>query len=144
MAATSNSGQGHGTQGSPQGTIEEQIYPAQTISNETPGNEVRPPVYAPSPKHEPGHNWGSKNPIKDSLEGQHLLNTGYHDGRQIYNTTNTGELVKFQPDGTPENGYHAYSVSGPPDVPPGILKQMLHDGRISKSTYKKFLKGKKT
>lgn len=143
MAATSNSGQGHGTQGSPQEMVEEQIYPAQTISNEGSDKETLPPVYAPSPKHEPGHGWGSENPIKDSLEGQRLLDTGYHDGKQIYNITDTGVLVKFQPDGTPQNGYHGYKVSGPPDVPPSVLKQMLNDGRISNNTYKKFLKGKK-
>lgn len=142
MAATSNSGLGHGTQGSPQQSVEEHLYPAQSVFNEGLGGDTLP-VYEPSPKHEPGHNWGSENPITDPLEGQHLLDTGYHDGKQIYNITSTGQLVKFQPDGTPQNGFHAYGVAGPPDVPPRILKQMLSDGRISKSQYKKFLKGKK-
>ena len=102
-----------------------------------------PPQYNPSPKHEPGHNWRSENPIKSIEEGQNLLDTGYKDGKQIYNITKDGKIVKFQPDNSPVNGYHSYVVYGPPDVPPSILRHMLNDGKISKSEYKKLMKGKK-
>lgn len=143
MAATRDSFLGHGTVGSPQGSIEEQIYPLQVSANEAAIAQETPPVYVPSPKHRPGHNWGTENPIKTLEEGQYLLETGYPDGKQIYNVTADGKLVKFQPDNSPENGYHAYEVLGPPDIPPGVLRRMLQDGKISKSDYKKFLKGKK-
>jgi len=143
MAATENTGLGHGTNGSPQGNIEEQAYPAQASANEAASSDSKPPVYDPSPKHEPGHNWGTENPIKSQEEGQHFLDTGYHDGKQVYNITGDGKLVKFQPDGTPNNGYHSYEVFSPPDIPPSVLKKMVDDGKISKSDYKKFLKGKK-
>ncbi|MBR6959169.1 MAG: hypothetical protein IKH76_01685, partial [Clostridiales bacterium] len=66
--------------------------------------ESSPPTYVPSPKHESGHNRGSENPIKSQSEGQQLLDTGYKDGRQVYNITEKGDIVKFQPDGTPNNG----------------------------------------
>ena len=143
MASIEYSGLGHGTTGSPQGNIKEQEYPSQASANEASTGDSKAPVYAPSPKHEPGHNWGSENPIKTQEEGQHLLDTGYKDGKQVYNITDDGKLVKFQPDGTPNNGYHAYEVFSPPDIPPSVLKQMLDDGKISKSDYKKYLKGKK-
>lgn len=142
MAATYDSGLAHGTNGSPQGTIEEQMYQVQEELNENLGG-ANSPLYAPSPKHEPGHNWGTENPVKSQSEGQRLLDTGYREGKQIYNITQNGKLVKFQPDGSPNNGYHSYEVFGPPDVPPMVLKKMLEDGRMSKSDYKKFLKGKK-
>lgn len=143
MAATIDSGQGHGTNGSPQNTFEEQLYPAQASANESSASEQPAPTYAPSPKHEPGHNFGSPNPIKSPQEGQALLDTGYHSGKQIYNITDEGKLVKFMPDNTPTNGYHAYEVFSPPDIPPSVLKQMKKDGKITKSEYKKILKGKK-
>lgn len=94
------------------------------------------------PKHDQG-GWGSKNPIKTQEEGQRLLDSGYHDGKQVYNITDDGIVVKFQPDNTPNNGYHSYEVSKPRDIPAGILKQMLADGRISRTEYNKFRKGKK-
>lgn len=142
MAATNDSGQGHGTHGSPQQTIEEQIYPLQVDANENAGKTGNPPVYDPSPKHDNG-GWGSNNPIKTQEEGQHLLDTGYPDGKQIYNVTDSGVIVKFQPDNTPKNGYHSYEVSKPRDIPTGILKQMLNDGKISRAEYNKIRKGKK-
>ncbi len=52
MTATNDSGQGHGTHGSPQQTIEEQIYPLQVDANENAGKTGNPPVYDPSPKHD--------------------------------------------------------------------------------------------
>ena len=138
MAANRNSGLGNGTNGHPQGGIEEGLYPSQV---ETVEIVEIPPRYNPSPKHDPRSGRGSENPIKSNGEGQHLLDTGYRDGRQIYNVTSDGKLVKFQPDGSPDNGYHSYEVLGTPDVPPAILRQMVRDGRISRSDYKKFLKG---
>lgn len=142
MAATNNSGEGHGTNGSPQETTEELFYPAQAEVNENGVNSERPPVYDPSPKHDQG-GWGSNNPIKTQEEGQRLLDSGYHDGKQVYNVMDNGIIVKFQPDNTPNNGYHSYEVSKPRDIPASILKQMLSDGKISKAEYNKIRKGKK-
>ena len=143
MAATYDSGLGHGTNGSPQTDVEEQIYPNDQQTIEIDYDHTPPPKYDPSPKHEPGHGWGSDNPIKSEIEGQHLLDTGVHDGKQIYNVTSDGKMVKFQPDNTPNNGYHAYEVSKPRDIPTSVLKQLLSNGQISHSDYLKFLKGKK-
>lgn len=142
MAATNNSGEGHGTNGSPQKTIEELFYPVQAEANENSRSSERPPVYNPSPKHDKG-GWGSNNPIKTQEEGQRLLDSGYHAGKQVYNVTDNGTVVKFQPDNTPNNGYHSYEVSKPRDIPSSILKQMLSDGKISKAEYNKIRKGKK-
>ncbi len=142
MAATNNSGEGHGTNGAPQETTEELVYPAQAEANENGGNTEKPPMYDPSPKHDKG-GWGSKNPIKTQEEGQQLLDSGYHDGKQVYNVSDNGTIVKFQPDNTPNNGYHSYEVSKPRDIPASILKQMLNDGKISKVEYTKMRKGKK-
>ncbi len=143
MAANKDSGLGHGTNGSPQKHLEEQVYPEQASSNEATANYSKAPVYAPSPKHEPGHNWGSENPIKSKEEGQRLLDTGYKDGKQFYNITDEGKIAKFQPDGSPNNGYHSYEVTSPLDIPPSVLKKMADDGKISNKDYKKYLKGKK-
>lgn len=142
MAATNDSGTGHGTQGAPQGSIEEQTYPSKVSDNQA--NDSTPaPSYLPSPKHEPGSGWGTANPIKSQAEGQKLLDTGIHDGRQIYNITDSGKIVKFQPSSTPNNEYHAYEVTKPRDIPSAVLKQLLNQGRISKADYNKFRKGKK-
>ena len=143
MAATNNSGLGHGTNGAPQGQIEEQAYSEKAMANEVAVQQQTPPVYAPSPKHETGHNWGSENPITSQSEGQLLLSTGYKSGRQIYNVTKDGHIVKFQPDGTPQNGYHPYKVTSPRDIPPSVLKKLRDDGKITRSDYIKLLKGKK-
>ena len=140
MSSTQNSGLGHGTVGAPQGHMEEQIYPTKAAENEASSTQLH---YVPSPKHMPGYGWGSANPIKTNEEGQHLLDTGYHHGKQVYNTTVDGKIVKFQPDGTSGNGFHAYEVTSPPDIPPVVLKQMLLDGKITKSDYNRILKGKK-
>lgn len=105
--------------------------------------EGRQPTYVPSPKHEPGHGWGSDNPIGTISEGQHLLDTGYVSGRQVYNVTSEGKVVKFQPDNSPLNGYHAYEVTGPRDIPTSVLRQMLEDGKISRSTYSRLRRGKR-
>ncbi len=142
MASTSDSGQGHGTNGSPQESIDEVIYPEQAEANENSGGSEKSPLYVPSPKHDEG-GWGSRNPIKTQEEGQRLLDTGYPDGKQRYNMTDDGAIVKFQPDNTSNNGYHSYEVSKPRDIPIGILKQMLADGKISKADYNKIRKGKK-
>ena len=61
----------------------------------------------------------------------------------MYNITDEGVAVKFQPDNSPNNGYHAYKVSSPRDIPPKVLKQMLDDGKISRAEYNKIIKGKK-
>ena len=142
MAATSDSGEGHGTNGSPQESTEELLYPSleEKLENEQGGD--KDPVYEPSPKHEKG-GWGSNNPIKTRKEGQYLLDTGYHDGKQIYNVTDSRIIVKFQPDNTPNNGYHSYEVSKPRDIPAGILKQMLSDGKITRADYNKIRRGKR-
>ncbi|MCR4870920.1 MAG: hypothetical protein K5859_06465 [Atopobiaceae bacterium] len=99
------------------------------------------PTYSPSPKHEPGHNWGSENPIRSQEEGQRLLETGYSNGKQIFNVTDDGTIIKFQPDGTPENGYHAYPISSPSEIPTSILRQMVQDGKISRHRYNQILGG---
>ena len=143
MAATEDSGLGHGTNGSPQGNIEEQTYPVQEEINESANGDSMPPKYIPSPKHEPGHGWGSDNPIKSDKEGQKLLDTGVHNGKQVFNVTDDGKIVKFQPDHTPENGYHAYEVTKPRDIPASVLKELLNNGKISRTDYTKFRKGKK-
>lgn len=142
MAATNDSGQGHGSKGSPQQTIEENIYESQIVANENTASPDNPPIYKPSPKHDDG-GWGSNNPIKTQEEGQRLLDTGYPDGKQVYNLTDSGIIVKFQPDNTPTNEYHSYEVSKPRDIPTSILKQMLEDGKISRAKYNKIRKGKK-
>lgn len=142
MAATNNSGEGHGTNGSPQETLEEVIYPAQAEANENDDASEKTPVYVPSPKHDKG-GWGSNNPIKTQEEGQRLLETGYRSGRQIYNVTDNGVIIKYQPDNTPNNGYHSYEVSKPRDIPTSILKKMLEDGKLSRAEYSKIRRGKK-
>ena len=143
MASVYNSGLGHGTNGSPQGDIKEQEYPIQVNDNEDSVQKTKLPVYRPSKKHEKGHNFGSINPINDQSEGQELLDSGYLDGKQYYNITRERIIAKFQPDNTPENGYHSYEVSSPRDIPPSVLKRMYSDGKISRNEYNKFRKGKK-
>lgn len=142
MAATSNSGLGHGSSGNPQLSVEENEYSDKVSQNEGQFSKMPPPKYIPSPKHTPGHNWGSTDPIRNTQEGQQLLNKGYRDGKQVYNITKDGKIVKFQPEGAPENGYHAYEVSKPKDIPNSILKQLLKDGKISQVDYNKYRKGK--
>ena len=145
MASTNDSGNGHGSVGNPQQTVEETVYPDQIETNEASISASPTPKYIPSPKHVPGHSFkgASVNPIKSEAEGQYLLDTGYKDGRQVYNITQEGKIVKFQPDGSPENSYHSYEVSKPRDIPPQVLKQMYNDGKISKTEYNKYRKGKK-
>lgn len=140
MAATNDSGQGHGTHGSPQQTLDELLYPKKVDINEDSVIYDRPPLYVPSPKHEPG-GWGSHNPIHSLEEGQQLLDSGYHDGKQIYNITSGNIIVKFQPDNTPNNGYHSYEVSKPRDIPSKVLKEMLEDGKLSRAQYNKIRRG---
>lgn len=142
MCSTSNSGEGHGSSGSPQTNIEEYIYPNQVSINEMLSDPV-PPTYVPTRKHEPGSNWGSKNPIKTQEEGQRLLDTGFRDGKEVYNVTGSGKVVKFMPDNTPQNGYHAYEVSKPRDIPASILRRLLDANKISRSEYSRLLRGKK-
>lgn len=143
MGSTHNSGEGHGTQGSPQMSISQSEYSAKADENERTSDEIKDPVYDPSPKHEEGSGWGSANPITTQEEGQKLLETGYRDGKQVYNVTKDGKVVKFQPDNTPKNGYHSYEVSKPRDIPSRVLKRMLNDGKISKAQYNRLRKGKK-
>lgn len=142
MTATHDSGEGHGTIGSPQTAIEEATYPLKESANEASIDNVNPMIYSPSPKHEK-YGYGSNNPIKTQDEGQFLLDTGYQNGKQIYNITKDGIIVKFQPDNTPYGGYHSYEVSKPRDIPPDILKSMLADGKISKARYTQLRKGKR-
>lgn len=123
--------------------MEEEVYLVQNAENASKVSADRPLLYVPSPKHEPGHNWGTENPIKTIAEGQALLESGYKSGKQVYNVTREGRLVKFQPDNSRNHGYHSYEVFSPPDIPPMILRKMLQDGKITKVEYKKFLRGKK-
>lgn len=138
MASTKDTSLGNGTGGA-QTSIEEQSYPAQAAANESVENL---PKYAPSLKHGPG-GWGSENPIKTIQEGQQLLETGYKDGKQRYNITSDGTIVKYQPANTPGNEYHAYKVDSPRDIPASVLKAMLKDGKISRAEYNKIRKGKR-
>ena len=102
-----------------------------------------PPKYIPSPKHEKGGS-GTPNPIKTKEEGQKLLETGYKEpgGKQIYNITESGKAVKFQPDNTPLNGYHSYEISDLKDIPTVVLRQMFEAGKIRKVKYNKLIKNK--
>lgn len=142
MGATKNSGLGLGVGQNSQTSFSEMQYRVKAHENEMKpnlaGNQIR---YNPTPKHDIG-GWGSLNPIKSLEEGQNLLENGYKEGKQIYNITEDGTIVKFQPDNTPNNGYHAYRVSKPRDIPPSILKQMLKDGKITRTMYNKLRKGK--
>lgn len=142
MCSTSNSGEGHGSSGSPQTSIEEYIYPNQVSINELLSDAI-PPTYVPTRKHEPGSNWGSENPIKTQEEGQRLLDTGFREGKEVYNVTEDRKVVKFMPDNTPQNGYHAYEVSKPRDIPANVLRRMLEANLISRSEYSRLLRGKK-
>ena len=54
-----------------------------------------------------------------------------------------GNIITQALDGSPNNGYHSYEVSKPRDIPPQVLKQMYKDGKISKTEYNKYRKGKK-
>ncbi len=100
------------------------------------------PKYKPSQKHVAGYGWGSENPIKTDEEGQRLLDEGYSNGKQVYNVTEDGTIVKFQPDGTPENGYHSYAVRNVSEiVPRSILRRMVQDGKISRHRYNQILSG---
>lgn len=144
MSSTNDTTIGHGTNGSPQSNIEEYLYPThQKMVEVNETISIAHPKYVPGPKHEPGHNWGSIDPVKSQTEGQILLDTGYKNGKQIYNITDDGIIIKFQPDGTPQNGYHSYKVSTPRDIPPSVLKEMLNDGKISHTEYNKLRKGKR-
>ena len=134
MCSTNDSKNGSGAQTS----IDN--YIAESKANDS--SKLNPPKYVPSLKHEQGR-WGSPNPIKTQEEGQHLLDTGYKDGKEIYNVTDSGEVVKFMPDNSPDNGYHSYGVSGPRDIPPKILKQFEEDNKLTKPEINKLRKGKK-
>ena len=143
MTCNNDVGLGHGTNGSPQESIEEKLYELQVEENESKSDEETHPIYSPSPKHSEKHGWGSANPIKNNQEGQALLDDGFWEGRQAYNVTKNGKIVKFQPSNTPYNEYHSYEVSKPRDIPSGILKQMLNAGKITRSEYNRFRKGKR-
>lgn len=130
--AKGSSGRFSGTRGNPQDSLD--------LGSGSTG--AAKPTYVPSPKHDAPHNWGSPNPIKSQAEGQRLLDTGYRDGRQVYNVTADGKIVKFQPDGTPKRGYHSYEVTSQRDIPAAILRRMLADGKITKTIYGKILRNK--
>lgn len=97
--------------------------------------------YVPTKKHEL-NGFSSLNPIKNKQEGQMLLETGFKYGKQIYNVTEDGKIVKFQPDNTPNNGYHSYEISEPKDLPSKVIKQLELAGKISKVKSNKLRKGK--
>lgn len=141
MSSTSDSGQGHGSSGTKQKSIEELLYSAKVDVNEA-SVETKKSVYEPTAKHEKS-GWGSYNPIRTKEEGQTLLESGYKDGKQVYNITADGIIVKFQPDNTSNHGYHAYGVTKPRDIPARVLKQMLSDGKITRTQYNQFRKGKR-
>lgn len=102
------------------------------------------PTYDPSPKHDPKHSWNGAaiNPIRSHEEGQRLLDTGFKLGKQIYSITNRGEIVKFQADKSPKNGYHPYVVKSDDDIPPKVRRWLLKTGKISKARYNKIRKNK--
>lgn len=97
--------------------------------------------YVPNPKHEK-NGWGSKNPIYDKDEGQSIINNGVEKGKQIYGITERGDMVKYQPDNTPEKGYHPYSIYKNRDIPTDVLKEWLKQGKITYAEYNKIRKGK--
>lgn len=138
MCSSGNSGQGSGTRGAPQTTLENTIAEHAAKANDSSKKKI----YAPSPKHAKG-GYGSPNPISSQSEGQNLLDTGYQDGKQIYNVTKDGKIVKFQPANTPSNEYHSYEIDKPRDLPSRVRKRMEKDGLFSKSTSNKLRKGKK-
>ena len=123
-----------GTKGNPQGKLDLE-------DNSGSAHGSPKPTYAPSPKHEPNHNWGSVNPVKTQAEGQRLLDNGYSNGKQVFNITDDGIIVKFQPDGTPNNGYHSYAIASPNEIPTNILRQMLDDGKITRHRYIQIISG---
>ena len=143
MTSNRNSGNGHGSGGAPQTSLEEMYYEMEIDEIERTTDFDEPSLYAPSPKHDEKHGWGSVNPIKSQLEGQMLLDEGFWEGRQVYNVTDEGKIVKFQPSGTSNNEYHSYEVSKPRDIPSSILKQLLNAGKITRSEYNKLRKGKR-
>lgn len=109
MGSDGNSGLSYGTKGNPQPLLEEDEYETKEKENEEDCKKEKPRKYKPSKKHNPlikGRpcEW-SNNPIKSQKEGQYLLDTGIKEGKQIYNVTKDGEIIKFQPDNTPDNGY---------------------------------------
>ena len=119
MCSSNDSTLSSGTSGTSRNTLENTI--SESVSKTNDGAKKK--VYAPSPKHDKG-GWGSSNPIKSQSEGQKLLETGYPDGKQVYNVTKDGKIVKFQPANTPNNEYHSYEVNGPRDIPNAVLQKM--------------------
>ena len=105
-------------------------------------NQNSKKIYSPIKKHEPG-GFGSPNPITSKKIGQSLLDNGIPCGKQIYNITSDGKIVKFQPDNTPENGYHAYEVFNKKDIPTIVLKTFVEQGKLTISDYKKYINNKK-
>ena len=65
----------------------------------------------------------------------------YINCKQVYNVTSDGKIVKFQPDNSPENGYHSYEVSSPRDIPNNVRKEKENDGKLSKADSNKLRKG---
>lgn len=70
------------------------------------------------------------------------LDTVFKLGKQIYNITERGEIVKFQPGKTPKNGFHPYGVKSDDDIPPKVSRWLLETGKISKARYNKIRKNK--
>ena len=134
MCSTRYSTLASGNSGSSQTSLDNQQLSSNNISNNQP-------TYAPSKKHEES-GWGSKNPITSNEEGQRLLDSSYPDGKQRYNVTKDGKFVCYQPDNTPQNGYHSYEINGN-KVPSSVLKKMYNDGLITKVQYNKARKGSK-
>ena len=95
-------------------------------------------IYAPTDKHKSG-GWGTTMDLDDPTAAQ-ALRDGIQgpNGKQVY-SIHDGKPYEFQPDNT--GGYHGYPVPGN-QVPPAVLKQFRDNGVISKSDYKRLLKGK--
>jgi filamentous hemagglutinin len=104
-------------------------------SNKEDGTAKR--IYSPTQKHEAG-GWGT---VMDLNPGtaQKVLNEGITgpNGKQIYGYEN-GKIYVFQPDNV--GGFHGYPEQGN-RIPHEVLKEFRDSGKITKSEYKRLIKG---
>ena len=138
MSAKGDGGDFDGTIGRPQMRIDFDGEASRTEATKPK------PTYEPSPKHDPVRHWdgASINPIRSHKEGQHLLETGFKLGKQVYNITEHGEIVKFQPTNTPKNEYHSYGAEEKQSLPTPVLRWLRDRGAISRGEYTKLVNNK--